>query len=208
MYEDSSEDVLLRSFCLENTSTRCDCQLVTESERDNCFVISGVVFEGAGLGASSTDVDHGTSTAVDVCLAAYTESERRKWTDVLQLVSSVRDSRRFSLSTVDSHSWLAQFVSATESTTSSSSNFSSNRDSVISNASSLLNAHRMPSRTENGEGAKESALFEESRKLSVKQQQPLPSPPSQLQVCYFDNLPINVLYCRLLIIIIPNKCYS
>lgn len=152
---------------------------MTDTERDNCFVISGVIFSS---GITSTDVDVGNSP-VDVYFAAYTDSERRKWAEILQLVSSVRDSGRLSLSTLDGHSWLAPFVSTTEST-SSSSNFSSNRDSVVSNTSSLVNnAHRMSSRTEIGEGAKDLALLDESKTLSLtKQQQPLPSPPSQLQV--------------------------
>ena len=181
MYEDSSEEILLRSFSLENTVTKCDAQLAADTERENSFVISGVVFDSAGVGTGATDTEPATSPAVDVCFAAYSESEQRKWMEVLQLASSVRDSCRLSLSTIDSHSWLGQFVSAAESTTSSSSNFSSNRDSVVSNASSLPNAHRnMSSRTEIGDGGKDSALLEESKK--AKQQQPLPSPPSLLLV--------------------------
>ena len=177
IYEDSSEEVLLKSFNLENTSTRSDIQLYADTERDNCFIISGVVFDSVGVGMSSTDVDLVNSHPADVHLAAYTESERRRWTEVLHLVSSVRDSGRLSLSTLDGHSGLPPYISAADST-SSSSNFSSNRNSVVSNTSSLVNAHRISSRTESFEGARDLGLVEESKKVvSVKQQQPLPPPP-------------------------------
>ena len=169
IYDDSNEEVLLKSFSLENTSTKCEDQCPTETdlERENSFVISGVIFESSISAEANTGSSH-----IDVHFAAYTDSERRKWTEVLQMVSSVRDSGRLSLSTLDGHSWVPSFVAAVD-TTSSSSNLSSNRDSMVSNSSSLMN--RMSVKTDIAENVKD--VYSDDKSISTKQQQPLPCPP-------------------------------
>jgi len=170
IYEDSNEEVLLKTFSLENTITKYEDQSLTEAnfEKENSFVVSGVNLDPSaesGLEKSCTDVH----------FAAYTDSERRKWTEIFQLVStSARDSGRLSLSTFDNQVWPLSFSAVVDSA-SSSSNLSSNRDSMVSNSSSVMN--RMSARADIGDNIKEA-----EEKYTVKQHQPLPCPPEELQV--------------------------
>lgn len=178
IYEDNNEEILLRSFSLENTSTHFDGQVVVDTGKDNSFVISEVLYDA--LGGSSGNEMEASTVPVDVHFAAYTDSECKKWKDILLQLSS-RDSVGISFSIPDGNSWLPNM--AHDSTSSSSSNLGSNRDSMISNTSSLVNTHRMSSKSDLGEG-KDHGLPDDPRILSVsKQQQPLPSPPHQIRVC-------------------------
>ncbi len=158
IYDDSNEEVLLKSFSLENTSPKYEEQSLTEiSERENSFVITGVQLE------QSTD-----SSTVDVHFAAYTDSERRKWTDILKVVSaSVRHSGRISLSALDGQTWSSSFVTVVDSA-SSSSNFSSNRESMVSDSSFLMN--RLSGKTDNGENAKDVVHAGEDKTATLKEQ--------------------------------------
>ena len=184
IYEDSNEEVLLKTFSLESTTTKYEDQSLTEAnfEKENSFVVSGVNLESSVSSESSL-----VKSCVDVHFAAYTDSERRKWTEIFQLVSSsARDSGRLSLSTLDNHAWTSSFSAAVDST-SSSSNFSSNRDSMVSNSSSLIN--RMSARADIGDNIKE-VVNSEDKLMSTKQHQPLPCPPEELQV-FFEVLVIG-----------------
>lgn len=180
IYEDTNEEILLRSFTLENVTVRYMHKGQTaDSEKDNCLILSGILYDA--LGESSGNKMEASITPIDVCFAAYTDSEYKKWKDVLKLlqvnVVSSRDSTRISL-LLDGNPWSSAV--AHDSASSSSSNFSSNRDSIVSNTSSLHNTHRMSSRSDLGEGKE---FGEDTKSLSLsKQLQPLPSPPHQIQV--------------------------
>ena len=178
IYEDNNADVLLRSFSLENIQANFEDQVIN-SGKDNSFLLSGVLFDA--IGGSGTNRMEATTTPIDIYFAAYTESEGKKWKDILhQLISSSESAGSF---TLDSSSWLTP-VLPHDSASSSSSNFSSNRDSMVSNTSSL---YRAIPRSELGDG-KEHFLLEGGRTLSVsKQQQPLPSPPHQPLVSVMHN---------------------
>lgn len=161
VYEDNNADVLLRSFSLENIRANFEDQVIV-SGKDNSFLLSGVLFDA--IGGSGTNRMEATSTPIDIYFAAYTESEGKKWKDILHQIMSTSDSGSF-ISGLPPH----------DSASSSSSNFSSNRDSMISNTSSL---YRVIPRSDLGDG--KDLSLEGGRTLSVsKQQQPLPSPPHQ-----------------------------
>lgn len=188
VYEDNNEDILLRSFSLENSTTHFEGQ-VTDSGKDNCFLLSGVLYDAIG-GNNGNEMEAST-IPVDIYFAAYTDSECKKWRDILHHLLS-RDSVRASV--LDGNSWLTSIVTQ-DSTSSSSSNFSSNRDSMVSNTSSLVNTYRISSRSDLGEG-KEHPFTDDVKLLSVtKQQQPLPSPPHQSQVI---NVKLLYAYVQLL----------
>ena len=172
VYEDNTEDILLRSFSLENSTTRFD-GLVGGSGKDNCFLVSGVLYD-AIEGNNGNEMEAST-IPVDVYFAAYTESELKSWKNILQQLLS-RDSTKNMMSVMDASSWSSTLVQQ-DSASSSSSNFSSNRDSVVSNTSSLVNTLRVSSRSDLGEG-KDITVVDDGRSLShSKQQQPLPLPP-------------------------------
>lgn len=173
IYEDNSEDVLLRSFSLENITAHFE---VHDSGKDNSFLVSGVLYD-AICGNSGNEMEAST-IPVDIYFAAYTESECKKWKNSLHQVLIARDSARSSLSILDGHSWLAPILPH-DSTSSSSSNFSSNRDSLLSNTS---NTWRISSRSDIGEGKEHNMVDDGKAFSSSKQQQPLPSPPHQIQV--------------------------
>lgn len=174
IYEDSSEDVLLRSFSLENATTQLEGP-VLDFGKDNCFLVTGILYD-AIVGSSGNEMEASTSP-VDVYFAAYTESDLKKWKDIIHQLILARDSSR---TTLDTNLWLAPVLTH-DSASSSSSNFSSNRDSLISNTSSLVNTYRMSSRSDLGE--KEHSITDDIKMLSSsKQKQPLPSPPHQIQV--------------------------
>ena len=174
IYEDNSEECLLRSFSLENATTYLEGQ-VSDSGKDNCFSLRGVLYDAIG-GNSGNQMDAST-TPLDIFFAAYTELECKRWREILLSLLPNPESVQ-TLTAFDSNSWLAPILPQ-DSASSSSSNFSSNRDSVISNTSSLVNAYRAFSRSDLGEVRD----HDDGKTLSVsKQQQPLPSPPHQLLV--------------------------
>lgn len=174
VYEDDTEEVLLRSFSLENSSTRLESQ-VGDLGKDNCFHVSGVLYDA--IGGNDGNEMEASVTPVDIYLAAYTESECKSWTSTLQQLLS-HDASKSVVPVVDSSTWPTSGFPQ-DSASSSSSNFSSNRDSMVSNTSSLVNTCRVSSRSDLGEGKE----VEDSKTFSVaKQQQPLPSPPQQVQV--------------------------
>ena len=178
VYEDNTEDVLLRSFSLENSTTRLESQ-VCDAGKDNCFLVSGVLYDA--IGGNDGNEMEASITPVDIYLAAYTESECKNWNSILQHLLC-RETTKNLLPVVDANAWPSTGLPQ-DSASSSSSNFSSNRDSIVSNTSSLVNTFRVSSRSDLGEG-KEIPFMDDSKNLSLsKQQQPLPSPPQQLQVC-------------------------
>lgn len=171
IYEDSSEEVLVHSFSLESTNvlfnpTSEDC------DKENCFVITGI---------TSVEVEGGDAPSEEVYFAAYCEGEFDQWKSALQLLGSSRESARISVHSLDRSSWGIQ--TGQDSASTSSSNFSSNRDSMISTASSLLTTYRHSGRADSQAPEREQVGAEDIKTLSLaKQQQPLPTPPNAVSV--------------------------
>lgn len=182
IFEDSNEESLIRSFSLENTSSYFSAAAspqLQDCDKENCFIMTGIASAGNGSASTPPGVGElieggGGGGGVDeICFAAYTDAELQKWKEVLQLVATSRESGRLSFPYIDS------------STSTSSSNFSSNRDSMISTSSSNVYGFRNPSRADSPPRGKslerEHQVAEDARALSLaKQQQPLPQPPAAL----------------------------
>jgi len=170
IYEDSNEEVLVRSFSLESASAQFGLPPMQEIDKDHCFLITGI-FDGP------SEKDSGTSGGDEIYFAAYTETEYRQWKDALHLLTASRESGQSSLSFLDASQ------GGQDSTSTSSSNFSSNRESMISTASSLLYTYRFSGRSESPTRGRSldrdhNLMVDDTKTLSLaKQQQPLPSPP-------------------------------
>ena len=107
----------------------------------------------------------------EIYFAAYSDADLRQWKEALHLLTSSRESGRIS---IEGGSWLSP--AAHDSASTSSSNFSSNRESMISTTSSLLANNRMSARSDTLD--REHPITDEFKAMSLtKQQQPLPSPP-------------------------------
>ena len=168
IYEDSNEEVLVRAFSLENASAQFNIQPTQEIDKDHCFVISGIA-------DGRSEKEGNSSNGNELYFAAYTEAEYRQWKDALHLLTASRESGRLS--------FLDPSQGGQDSTSTSSSNFSSNRESMVSTASSLLYSSRFSGRSESPTRGRSldrdhSLMVDDSKALSLaKQQQPLPSPP-------------------------------
>ena len=167
IYDESNEEVLVRSFPLENISSRFGPQPIPDCDKENCFVICGVGNETPSTAGTESDVGTPGTPGDEVCFAAYSDAEYNRWKEVLHLVTTSRES---CLSLMDTSQWLTP---AAQDSTSSSSNFSSNRESMISTSSSLLNNYRMSTRSDTAD--REHGVVDDLK--TAKQQQPLPSPP-------------------------------
>ena len=183
IYDDNNEEVLVHSFTLENASVQ---QLgAQEFEKDHCFVISGITADIVG-GSENENLN-----SDEIIFAAYSEAELRQWGEVLHLLTCSRESARNSFPYIDS------------STSTSSSNFSSNRDSMISTTSSMFYAARNQNRADSPPRSKslerDQQVSDEMKVLSLtKQQQPLPPPP---EVSYCHGVQCHVymyMYCVIL----------
>ena len=189
IYEDSNEEVLVRSFSLEGASAQFSLPPMQEIDKDHCFLIAGV-FDG------SPDKDGGSSGGDEIYFAAYTETEYRQWKDALHLLTASRESGQSSLSFLDASQ------GGQDSTSTSSSNFSSNRESMISTASSLLYSYRFSGRSESPTRGRSldrdhSLVVDDTKALSLaKQQQPLPSPPRAVSLSEYIHY--GVLCCGLI----------
>ncbi len=187
IYEDINEEILIRSFSLDGVTTRFGAHSVPDSEKENSFAICGIgcAIEPLPVPSSSEPNENNglvspapppssSGTSDEAYFAAYSESDYRHWKEVLHMMTSSRESSRISLSFLDNAQWLGTH----DSTSTSSSSFGSNRESVISNTSSL---NRNSGKIEVTESKAEPGPEESSLRLSVtKQQQPLPSPPHVL----------------------------
>ena len=181
IYEDNNEEALVKSFSVENTTPRFGSSTIPDCDKENCFTISGIS-HGMGDGRSSvamTPDGETTPTLIasspqmsdEIYFAAYSDADLHKWKEALHLLTSSRESGRIS---IEGGTWLAPATHDSAST--SSSNFSSNRESIISTTSSLLTNNRMSTRSDTLD--RDHTLTDEFRAMSLsKQQQPLPSPP-------------------------------
>ena len=216
IFEDGSEEVFLLSFALDGTSLGFGPGAVADCDKDMCLVISSAVVE--------SETEYGGGGMHDIVFAAYTDTEYKQWREALELVVASRDSARSSFPSLDGLSWSLPGGGGHDSTSTSSSNFSSNRESMVSTASSLVFGARASGRPDSPTRSKSLdrdavavAMAEEGRKdtLSVsKQQQPLPSPPRvslawgrQAGQCLCRTA--GMCYCAGIIMLsVPGMCYS
>ncbi len=186
IYEDINEEILIRSFSLDGITTKFGPHSVPDCEKENSFAICGIgcAIEPLTVGSSEINENNGlvspapppssSGAGDEAYFAAYSESDYRHWKEVLHMLTSSGESSRISLSFLDNAQWLGTH----DSTSTSSSSFGSNRESVISNTSSL---NRNSAKIEVTEVKPEPGPEESGLRLSVaKQQQPLPSPPHVL----------------------------
>ena len=199
IYEDLNEEILIKSFSLDGVTTRFGPHPVPDSDKENSFAICGIGLaiepinlpsvnsepsDPNGLISPAPPTSSGGSGGPpdEAYFAAYSEGDYRQWKEVLHMLTGSRGSSRISLSLLDNTQWLTPGTH--DSTSTSSSSFGSNRESMVSTTSSLVNSNRMSAKLDVGEvRSDQPTQSEESRRLSAaKQQQPLPSPPHIL-VC-------------------------
>ena len=171
IFSDSNEERLLKQLPLETVTSLFGPPQTTDCDKENCFILSGMIDGGA---------ESETGTSEEIYLAAYSEADYHQWRSTLSLLTGSRESVRMSsASLLDGSQWGAP-IFALDSASTSSSNFSSNRESMISTISLLpsslrLLGHDSPPR---GKSPLEQGISAgDSHTLSNKQQQPLPSPP-------------------------------
>ena len=193
IYEDINEEFLIKSFSLDGVSTRFGPHPVPDSDKENSFAICGIGLAIEPINVTSVTSESGDPNGLispappttssssggpmdEAYFAAYSEGDYRQWKEVLHMLTGSRGSSRISLSFLDNAQWLT--TGAHDSTSTSSSSFGSNRESMISTTSSLVNHRISANKLDIGEPKTDPGQSEESRRLSAaKQQQPLPSPP-------------------------------
>ena len=100
IYEDNNEEVLVKSFSVENTTPRFGSATVPDCDKENCFAISGV---GSSMGETPTSVamtPEGEPTrsltatspqsSDEIYFAAYSDADLRQWRDALHMLTSSR----------------------------------------------------------------------------------------------------------------------
>ena len=192
IFEDNNEEVLVKSFSVENTTPRFGSATIPDCDKENCFTISGIsniVGDHPSSVAMTPDSDIAPTLSAtspqfsdEIYFAAYSDADLRQWKEALHMLTSSRESGRISINILEGGSWLSP--AAHDSASTSSSNFSSNRESMISTTSSLwANTNRMSARSETLD--REQPVSDEFKAMSLtKQQQPLPSPPPiHVSVC-------------------------
>ena len=182
IYEDNNEEALVKSFSVENTTPRFGSSTIPDCDKENCFTISGISHGMGGdphASVAMTPEGETTSTLTasspqmsdEIYFAAYSDADLHKWKEALHLLTSSRESGRIS---IEGGAWLSP--AGHDSASTSSSNFSSNRESMISTTSSLLANNRISVRSDTLD--RDHPVTDDFRAMSLtKQQQPLPSPP-------------------------------
>ena len=176
VFNDSHEDTLVKSVPLATVTTSFSSpQTAVESDKENCFVLTGTADAGE---------ESGSGTSEEIVLAAYSDVDYQQWCSAFSILSGTRDSMRISSgSLLDSSHW-APLPPSHDTASTSSSNFSSNRESVISTTSSLPYTLRLPSHESPPRGRsplEQGAVVGDTSTLSAKQMQPLPSPPPEVK---------------------------
>lgn len=178
VYSDSNEETLIKKFPLETVTSLFGPPQTTECDKENCFILSGILEKG-------NDGDIGSSE--EIYLAAYSDADYQQWRAALSLLTGTRGSMRMSsASFLDSSQWAAM-TAGNDGASTSSSNFSSNRESMISTTSSLPYVLRPPSHDSPPRGRsplEQGVSAIDTSTLSTKQQQPLPSPPHEVLHMY------------------------
>jgi hypothetical protein len=170
IFSDSTEETVIKSVPLATVTASFGAVQAIECDKENCFVLFAVADTGEGI--------------EEIYLAAYSDVEYQQWRSVLSILTGSRDSMRISsASLLDSSQWAA-LAPGHDNASTSSSNFSSNRESVISTTSSLPFGLRVPSHDSPPRGRsplEQGAVAPgDTGTLSSKQLQPLPSPPPEV----------------------------
>ena len=174
VFSDSHEETLVKSIPLVTVTTSFGIPQATECDKENCFILSCVADGGEESGGGVIE---------DIVLAAYSDVEYQQWRSTLTILTGTRDSLRMSSgSLLESAHW-GTLPPGHDAASTSSSNFSSNRESVISTTSSLpymlrLPNHESPPRVRSPLG--QGSSIGDTSSLSSKQLQPLPSPPHEV----------------------------
>ena len=179
IYEDNNEEVLVKSFSVENTTPRFGSGNIPDCDKENCFAITGVTSSTSGENPTSVAMTPEGETAPpltatspqlndEIYFAAYSDADLRQWKEALHMLTEPNLLE-------GGGSWLSPVGHDSAST--SSSNFSSNRESMISTTSSAYMANnRISTRSDTLE--RDHPITDEIKMMSLtKQQQPLPSPP-------------------------------
>ena len=181
VFSDSHEESLVKSVPLVTITSSFDTLQAAECDKENCFVLSGVADGGEESGSGCSE---------EIFLAAYSDVDFHQWRSALTILGRSRDSMRMSFgSLLDSSHW-GTLPPGHDAASTSSSNFSSNRESVISTTSSLpytlrLATHESPPRGRSPLG--QGAVVGDASMISSKQLQPLPSLPPEVRM-YMCNL--------------------
>ena len=176
IFSDSNEESLLKQLPLETVTSLFGPPQANECDKENCFILSGIL-DGGSEGESGT--------SEEIYLAAYSEADYHQWRSALSLLTGSRESVRMSsASFLDGAQWGVLPIGQ-DSASTSSSNFSSNRDSMISTVSSLPYGLRLPGHDSPPRGRsplEQGVSAGDAQMVSNKQQQPLPSPPPAVSV--------------------------
>lgn len=177
VYGDSNEETLIKRFPLKTVTSLFGPPQTTECDKENCFILSGILEKGGDIGSSE-----------EIYLAAYSDADYQQWRTALSLLTGTRESMRMSsASFLDGSQWAAM-ATGNDGASTSSSNFSSNRESMVSTTSSLPYVLRPPSHDSPPRGRsplEQGVSAMDTSTLSTKQQQPLPSPPHEVHVLVY-----------------------
>ena len=178
IFSDSNEETLLKQLPLVTVTSLFGPPQTMECDKENCFIISGILDGGS-------EGENGSSE--EIHLAAYSDVDYQQWRAALSLLTGTRESVRMSsASFMDSTQWSLPSADVDAAST-SSSNFSSNRESMISTTSSLPLILRPPSHDSPPRGRsplEQGVSAGDTSTLSSKQLQPLPSPPPEVRTMY------------------------
>ena len=170
IFNDSNEETLVKCIPLATVTSLFGSQ-ASEGDKENCFVLSSVTDVG-------TEGDN-----EDIYLAAYSDVEYQQWHSAMSMLSGTRESVRMSsISFLDGSQW-GTVAPGHENASTSSSNLSSNRESMISTTSSLPYILRIPSQDSPPRGRsplEQGVSAGDTSTLLSKQLQPLPSPPPEV----------------------------
>ena len=191
VFSDSHEETLLKSISLATVTSSFAVPQATqaaECDKENCFTLSCVVDSGEESGGGIIE---------EIVLAAYSDVDYQQWRSVVTALTGNRDSLRISsASLLDSSHW-GIVPPGHDAASTSSSNFSSNRESIISTTSSLPYTLRLPNHESPPRGRSplgQGSSIGDTSSLSSKQLQPLPSPPPEVRIICTVQIYVVVYY--------------
>lgn len=181
IFSDSNEETLVKRLPLATVTSLFGPPQTTECDKENCFILSGILDGG---------IEGENGISEEIYLAAYSDVDYQQWHTALSLLTGTRESVRISsASFLDASQW-STLIASNDTASTSSSNFSSNRESMISTTSSLPYTLRLPSHDSPPRGRsplEQGVSIADTGTVSNKQQQPLPSPPPEVSGCTFCN---------------------
>ena len=136
IFSDSNEETLIKRLPLATVTSLFGPPQTPECDKENCFILSGIQDGG-------TEGENGGSE--EIYLAAYSDADYQHWHATLSLLTGTRESVRMSSASLLEGTQWGVPAAVNDSISTSSSNFSSNRESMISTTSSLPYILRPPS---------------------------------------------------------------